>query len=268
MSNTPRSRRAVLVIVITASLGLLVAARHLPRGIDGSSFEWPIRRVADRAADAPFVPRGSPEHDGVRVSSVPSSDELSDSLSPLTPGAFRVLSEYPPVPFGPFSFPGAVEVEGRVLRMRGAGRLHYTGVLINSVALYESFSDTIRDNASGAGADSGGHDSGRPQCLIVHYHRALTPLQIIQGAEEGMARNPRIDRTALQSRIQRIYSLFVPVGDGDEYALVRIPGQGLSLALNGQTLGMIPGDDFAEAFLGIWISEHALSPALARLLKG
>ena len=57
----------------------------------------------------------------------------------------------------------------------------------------------------------------------------------------------------LQSRIDNLAALYRDVKPGDRYALTYIPDEGTTLSLNGETLGSIPGDDFARAVFAIWL---------------
>ena len=45
---------------------------------------------------------------------------------------------------------------------------------------------------------------------------------------------------------------------GDRYALTYLPGEGTELAKNGVRLALVPGEEFAEAYFGIWLGEAPL----------
>jgi hypothetical protein len=62
----------------------------------------------------------------------------------------------------------------------------------------------------------------------------------------------------LQSRIDGLAALYRDVKPGDRYALTYIPDQGTTLSLNGQPLGSIPGDDFAQAVFAIWLGSNPI----------
>jgi hypothetical protein len=47
----------------------------------------------------------------------------------------------------------------------------------------------------------------------------------------------------------------VDVEPGDRYAITYVPGVGTELSLNGQTRGIIEGQDFASALFALWLGE-------------
>ncbi len=55
---------------------------------------------------------------------------------------------------------------------------------------------------------------------------------------------------------------------GDRYSLTYLPGEGTELAKNGVPLALVPGEDFARAYFGIWLGEDPLDRDLRdQLLK-
>lgn len=70
----------------------------------------------------------------------------------------------------------------------------------------------------------------------------------------------------LQSRIDDLAALYRDVKPGDRYALTYVPDQGTTLALNGESLGSIPGDDFAQALFSIWLGANPIDQKFRDLL--
>lgn len=62
----------------------------------------------------------------------------------------------------------------------------------------------------------------------------------------------------LQPRIDKLADLYRDVKPGDRYALTYTPERGTTLSLNGESLGSIPGDDFARALFAIWLGENPI----------
>ena len=52
---------------------------------------------------------------------------------------------------------------------------------------------------------------------------------------------------------------------GEQYAFECVPGEGIAVSRNGETLGTIPGEDFKTALLEIWLGNK---PADKNLKKG
>jgi chalcone isomerase-like protein len=58
------------------------------------------------------------------------------------------------------------------------------------------------------------------------------------------------------------------VSPGDRYALTYVPDVGTELRLNEESLATIPGEDFAEAYFGIWLGDQPLDEGLRDKLLG
>lgn len=155
------------------------------------------------------------------------------------------------------SFPRAVLVEEERLPLRGAGSLTFLGFHVYDAAFY------VPESARGPGVV--GPVSKR---LVLHYQRTVEASQIVAASEKALRRNPAIDRAALRERVERIHAAFRTVHKGDEYELVYRPGAGTTLRRNGTVVCVIPGDDFAAAYFGIWVSDHALNLRFMRVLRG
>jgi hypothetical protein len=107
-----------------------------------------------------------------------------------------------------------------------------------------------------------------PKRLILHYHRDIDREDIVEASERTLRKNPRIDMKRLRERLDRIYSWYENVREGDRFWLDYMPGKGSELFFNGVSKGVIEGDDFAAAYFGIWLSDHSLSEKYRRRLLG
>lgn len=109
-------------------------------------------------------------------------------------------------------------------------------------------------------------DAGRvlddvPKRLEIVYLRDIPKDVLIRAAEDHFLSNLTPDqRSALRDRVDFINALYADVKAGDRYALSYRPGVGCELSLNGKTLGVIPGADFAAAYFGIWLGPGCARP--------
>lgn len=97
--------------------------------------------------------------------------------------------------------------------------------------------------------------------------------EFVKAFHKGVARNaPAAEQPALADRMQRFDGLIQPLGKvlkGDAINLDYIPGRGMLLTHNGRELGAaIPGDDFYDALLGVFIGPHPVDDKLKALLLG
>ena len=107
------------------------------------------------------------------------------------------------------------------------------------------------------------------QLVLAYFHH-------IKGEDFAKATRKKIDDNVtadqvngLQSRIDNLAALYRDVKPGDRYALTYVPGEGTTLSLNGESLGSIPGDDFARAVFSIWLGTNPIDLKFRdQLLRG
>jgi hypothetical protein len=155
-------------------------------------------------------------------------------------------------------FDARAQVGTSTVPLRNTAMLEIWGFDVYTAALYvPPGTDTIDEVLETA-----------PKTLVLHYHRSIKAKQIIKAANKALDKNPEVDRQAIESRLERIYDAFQDVEEGDRYELRHHPQQGAILALNGEVTCIVEGDDFAEAFFGIWLSKKPLNDSLRDDLIG
>lgn len=144
------------------------------------------------------------------------------------------------------------------LVLRGTGSLRYWGFLVYTAGLYAP-----------AGALPDGDIAAQPHMIRLHYHRSLTEENFRESTTEGIEKNSRTNAAALAEPLAEVNALYRDVEKGDEYRVVYDPEAGVSLYLNDTHQGTIAGgEDFARAYLGIWIGPDALSSSMRDKLWG
>jgi len=98
-------------------------------------------------------------------------------------------------------------------------------------------------------------------------YKEVDPKQMIEIWHEGFEKNQSAEALQqLQARIDQFYQYFdSSVVAKEQYAFDYIPQQGVLVTRNNKELGMIPGEDFKNALLEIWVGNH---PADKKLKKG
>ena len=107
-----------------------------------------------------------------------------------------------------------------------------------------------------------------PKRLVLHYHRKIDKEHIREATMKGISENPTLDAKKLQAQIDLICSWYENVREGDRFWLDYTPGEGSELFFNGKSKGKIPGDDFAQAYFGIWLSDYPLDKDYRNRLLG
>lgn len=107
-----------------------------------------------------------------------------------------------------------------------------------------------------------------PKRLRIHYLRSIDKNDLIKAAEVHLAQTPGVDVASLRSRLDRIHASYQSVQAGDEYELRYVPTEGTTLLFNGKPVVTLPGEDFAQAYFGLWVGANPLSDGLRDRLLG
>jgi hypothetical protein len=144
------------------------------------------------------------------------------------------------------SFPDQLQVEGSSLSLNGLGLRLATmlKVKVYVAALY------VAKTSSDPGALLA---SSAPSELILQFVRDVGADDIRKGWEEGFEKNSKAQLPALKERIAMLNGWMADVKSGQRLTFVHKPGAGIEVNVNGAVKGTVKGDDFAKAFLSIWL---------------
>jgi hypothetical protein len=98
-------------------------------------------------------------------------------------------------------------------------------------------------------------------------YKEVDQKKLIKAWREGFEKNQSAATLQqLQARIEQFYQYFDSgVVAKEQYAFDYLPQQGVRVTRNRKELGVIPGEDFKNALLEIWLGNH---PADKKLKKG
>jgi Chalcone isomerase-like len=159
------------------------------------------------------------------------------------------------------SFPEHVQARGETLTLNGLGLRKATifGIKVYVGALYVSHPTADANTIL---------TSREPAEVELRFVFHATAGQLRDAWQEGFEKSAPGELGPLQSRIGQLNAWMASVGSGDRMTFLRIPGVGIRYSLDGAYKGTIPGDDFAKAFLGIWLGASPPSPQLRAGLLG
>ena len=159
------------------------------------------------------------------------------------------------------SFPDQAQVEGANLTLNGLGLRLATmlKVKVYVAALYVG----KKSNDSGAILESSG-----PTKLVLQFVRDVGADDIRKGWDEGFEKNAKGQLPALKDRIATLNGFMTDMKSGQKLTFIRKPGIGIQVDIDGATKGTISGDDFAKAFLSIWLGNPPNQEIKAGLLGG
>ncbi|UCH39427.1 MAG: chalcone isomerase family protein [Gammaproteobacteria bacterium] len=94
--------------------------------------------------------------------------------------------------------------------------------------------------------------------------------KLIEAWREGFEKNQNSETLKkLQARIDQFYQYFdSSVVAKEQYAFDYRPDQGVRVSRNGKPLGTIPGEDFKNALLEIWLGNHPADKSLKKGMLG
>jgi hypothetical protein len=102
-----------------------------------------------------------------------------------------------------------------------------------------------------------------PKRLELEYFWPIAGDKFGPVAERVLERNLDADTLEqLRPRVEALHEKYQDVEPGDRYALTYLPGEGTELAKNGVRLALVPGEEFARAYFGIWLGEAPLDRGL------
>jgi len=159
------------------------------------------------------------------------------------------------------SFPEHIQAGGRTLTLNGLGlrKATFLRIKVYVGALYV---------AHPTGDASAILSSRDPVEIELAFVFRATAGQLRDAWEEGFERSTHGNVAPLRSRITELENRMTAVRSGQRVSFVRIPGVGIQFSLDGAVQGTIRGDDFATAFLGIWLGPSPPSPELRAGLLG
>lgn len=107
-----------------------------------------------------------------------------------------------------------------------------------------------------------------PSEVVMHFVWRVTGGQLRDAWNEGFEQSGAPDLSRLRTRIAQFDSWMTGARSGDTMTFVLLPGHGVEYLFNGVPRGTIAGDDFAQAFLGIWLGPKPPGEALKAGLLG
>lgn len=159
-------------------------------------------------------------------------------------------------------FPGQIHVHGTVLKLNGVGLRTATlfGISVYVAALY-----VVKPSADAHAIMA----SSGPIQVTMQFVRGLWGWQIRNGWAEGLAKQVTSEQLAtLKGPLATLDRWTPDVKAGQRMTFTRIPGQGLTVAVDGVVKGTIPGDDFSRAFLLIWLGVPPTPAVKSGMLGG
>jgi hypothetical protein len=157
------------------------------------------------------------------------------------------------------TMPAVVKADGRILARNGTGVGKKLFVYVYLIGLYLDRKTTDAQIAIRS-------DQGKRIALTML--RNVSRQQFVQAVEKGMIRNSGVPMPSLRTRLDLLEQALPDLTEGDVLDFTYLPGSGTVVRGQGREL-KIPGKDFADALLSVWLGTQADSSTLRHdLLAG
>jgi Chalcone isomerase-like len=159
------------------------------------------------------------------------------------------------------TFPGHVQLNGNDLALNGLGVRKATFLKINVYVAALYVAKPQREATALI-------DSETPQELILHFVRNVDADDLRKAFLEAFERDHADQSPSMKQRIATLNGWMSDVKTGQRLTFVRLPHTGIQVSVNGAPKGTIEGDDFARAFVSIWLGATPPNPELKSGLLG
>jgi len=159
------------------------------------------------------------------------------------------------------SFADQIQVEGGSLALNGLGLRQATVFKVNVYIAALYVAKTSNDPKALLGADTS-------SAMILHFVRNVAAGDLKKGWTEGFEKNAKDELPALEERIAMLTGWMADVKAGERLTFIYKPGSGVQVDVNGVVKGTVKGDDFAKAFLSIWLGADPPNPGIKAGLLG
>ncbi len=106
-------------------------------------------------------------------------------------------------------------------------------------------------------------DKGKKRIVMHFLYKEVSRDKLVDAWNDGFKENSSAgDLAKLQERINQFNALFVDVKKDDVIILDYAQATGTVVTIKGQKTGTIPGADFNEALLKIWLGEKPVTSSL------
>jgi hypothetical protein len=159
------------------------------------------------------------------------------------------------------NFPDQAQVEGTNLTLNGLGLRQATAFKVNVYVAALYVAKTSNDANALLGANA-------PSELILQFVRNVGADDLRKGWSEGFEKNSKDQLPALKDRIATLNGWMTDVKTGERLTFTSKPGTGVTVNVNGMVKGTVKGDDFAKAFLAIWLGGDPPNPEIKAGMLG
>ncbi|MDY7229751.1 chalcone isomerase family protein [Hyalangium rubrum] len=144
-------------------------------------------------------------------------------------------------------FPETISVEGKELKLNGAGLRTKAIFKVYTAGLYVE--TTSKDSQQLISSD-------QVKRVRMTMLRDLEKSKITDAISDGIEKNNKAQMAALKQRLDTFNAAIPDLKKGDELLLTYVPGQGTTVESKAGQKISVEGKDFADALFGVWLGKN------------
>ena len=160
---------------------------------------------------------------------------------------------------GGVKVPDSVEIDGKTLKLNGAG--------IRKKAIFKVYvAGLYVETPSKDGATI--LSSSQIKSMRLQMLRDVKGASVSGAIADGFALNSKAALPQLQPRLDQLAKMIPDLKEGDSLSLTWIPDKGTVVNVRGTDVGTIEGRDFADALFAVWVGPNPVQDDLKKGLLG
>jgi hypothetical protein len=104
--------------------------------------------------------------------------------------------------------------------------------------------------------------------MDLHLVRNVSAEELNDAIEKSFKKGTGAQFSKYKERMVTFKKMIPNLKDGQEIAFTMAPGKGTEVLFGGKSRGRIPGDDFAEVLMSLWLGDNPPNPGLKKGLLG
>ncbi len=165
--------------------------------------------------------------------------------------------------FGGVDFPDKLALPGtsKTVQLNGVGYRKKLFIKVYIGALYTEKPARSRDDVI---------DMKGPRRIVMHIvYDEISKKKLVDAWNEGFENNLSDDELdKLRGAIDKFNAMFSAVKAGHEIDIDYVPGAGTRVTINGEPKGVIPGREFNNARVDIWLGDKPADGGLKKAMLG
>ena len=156
-------------------------------------------------------------------------------------------------------FPESVQVEGKALKLNGAGLRRKFIFDVYAAGLYaESPSKQAKQVI----------ESDQVKRVRMSMLRDLDKKAVSEAIVDGFKKNAKEKLAGLQPRLDKLTAAIPDLKKGDELVLTYVPGKGTTVESKAGEKISVEGKDFADALFSVWLGKSTVDEDLKEGMLG